>query len=142
VEIDATGLQVIGGYVTPLWTFEDQVHTANASLTTTQTNIHSVTITPPSWVQTVLLQISHKAQITETTTKNLSSRLHDGSSPISSDATFQFTVAAGQTNAASVNYHMSITSFPFSIHQRVNVSSGTNSSNQLGLGVTAFGVRD
>jgi hypothetical protein len=151
VEIDATGLHVIGGLVTPVWPVAARNSVTNTSLTTTQTDKITLTINPPSWVEVLTLQSAARLQMSNTSAggQNLQCGVtadaggaHEGRTsgqagthPTNSPATNSTTVIRNNTLS------LSPAGRSVDVVMDASVNTGTNSSNFLTLNVIGFGTR-
>lgn len=136
VVVDDTGLQVIGGYVTPIEAQRYADTAANVSLTTTQQDIITLNLTPPSWAQEMRCQLFLFGQMSAGgSTQNLITQFRVGTE--TAFAQMEITVPASGTNAgvnfSSIIHGSAGISLPssFDVKARAAVNTGTNSSNQF-----------
>jgi hypothetical protein len=142
VEIDATGLQVVGGFVTPIDGRRGADLATNVSLTSTDQTVASVQINPADWVETMFIMANATGSLSNTAggSRNLLITLSvDGSAygPITG------TAADGTTIAIPINNSQVKTppSDPFTVALQARLSSGTNNANSFRVDVLAFGFR-
>lgn len=145
VVLDSDGLEVIGGFVTPISPDRSGDSEVNFALTTTFQTVNSVTFTPPAWVERLYIFVNHSAQMSDANAKNLNIRILDSdASPVFATATFGVAgTGVLSTNATSVGATIQVdaASFPYTLNQQASVNTGTNSSNVFNLSAVAFGIR-
>lgn len=151
VVVDASGLQVIGGYVTPMWPFANRVRTDNVSLTTSATDFLTVTINPPSWVQVLTVHAAARLQISNSSgggqLLQCGLTTDDGGAFESraSGSAGTHSTNSPATNATTVVYGDTISLSPagrsVNVVMDASVNTGTNNANFLSLSVLAFGTR-
>jgi hypothetical protein len=136
VVIDSTGLHVIGGLVTPSESEIQIGQATDVSLTTTPQDVVTLTMTPPSWAQQVFGFVIATAQVSESssaknctmTPRIVTSNFGDRTQGLSTSPATESWTAATSISTDRVSLPSS-----FNVHCRVNLNTGTNSTNLFNL---------
>jgi hypothetical protein len=134
--LDATGLQVIGGYVTPSLSEIQIGQATDVSLTTTPQDVVTLTMTPPSWAQQVYGFVIATAQVSESSSaKNCKMTPRIETSDFGDRTQGLSTSPATESWTAATSISTDRVSLPasFDVHCRVNLNTGTNSTNLFNL---------
>jgi hypothetical protein len=136
VVIDSTGLHVIGGLVTPSESEIQIGQATDVSLTTTPQDVVTLTMTPPSWAQQVYGFVIATAQVSESSSaKNCKMTPRIGTSDFGDRTQGLSTSPATESWTAATSISTDRVSLPssFDVHCRVNLNTGTNSTNLFNL---------
>ncbi len=144
---DTDSLEVGGGPVRAIEISRFAVGAQNESLTTSDLEVISVDLTPPSWSEEMLLVASVMSQISASASQNLQTRFTIDSAGGDSFSSAEQSQVSGETgvltNPTTVDETSVLISLPtaFSIDFIAKVSSGTNSSNFFRIAGYVFWLR-
>jgi hypothetical protein len=155
VLLNSSGLEVDGGNSQAIWGHVDEENTADVSLgstaiTSSATNILSVVVDPPNWVQQLYLFCSADMMVTNSTGSphrmDMRVIVDDGGASSAFSGNSQEKEANGISRSVSASQSLIVPLSPagrsVTVTLRGTLSSGSSSTNRFRLNVMAQGVRD
>lgn len=140
VVLNSDGLEVIGGFVTPIWIENLDDSSQDTTITTSGSTPVSVTFNPPSWVQEVKVFAALSFQMSASANHTMRFRIDIDGLP--GTGFFSHSATSGETSHVTRVKGATVSgSGSFDVDGVVSVSSGSNSSNVLRLTVQAVGFR-